>query len=57
MEKIPELKNNVTVKYLDLFGGIEKMVPAIKLLSKIVKVREELMEDIEAWSDKLQQWY
>ena len=43
----PELNFNTTVKYNDIFGDIDKIVPAIKLLSKIVKKREELLEAIQ----------
>ena len=46
-QRIPELKNNTTVKYVHIFGDIEKMVPAIKLLSKVVKIREELIDELE----------
>ena len=47
VEKVPELKANCTVKYDDIFGDIEKIIPAIKLFSKVVKMREELIEEIE----------
>ena len=44
---VPELAANIDVKYNDLFGDIEKIVPAIKLFSKIVRKREELLELLE----------
>ena len=44
---VPELNNNMNVKYSDIFGDIEKVVPAIKLLAKITKKREELLELID----------
>ena len=34
------------IHYMDLFGVFEKVVPTIKLLTKIIKIREELLEDI-----------
>ena len=43
-QEVPELRGNTEVKYSDLFGSIEKMVPAIKLFSAINKKREELLE-------------
>ena len=48
VEKVPELKTNSKVKYDDIFGDIEKIIPAIKLFSKVVKMREELLEEIES---------
>ena len=47
VEKVPEL-TNTTIKYGDIFGDIEKIVPAIKLFSNVIKMREELLEEIES---------
>ena len=41
---VPELSSNTEVKYHDIFKTTSKMVPAIKLLSKVTDVREELLE-------------
>ena len=44
-EEVPELKNNLEVKYNHLFSSDDKYVPAIKLFSKITRKREELLEE------------
>ena len=40
---LPELKNT-KVKYEDLFGSIEKIIPVWKLLEKISKAREDCLK-------------
>ena len=40
----PELNFNTTIKYNDIFGDIDKIVPAIKLFSKIVKKKKNFLE-------------
>ena len=42
-KEIPELQQNKTVQYMDLFKNNEKIIPAIKLFSIICRKREELM--------------
>ena len=44
--KVPELDSNTKVKYSDIFGDIESIIPAIKLMAKVIKRREELLEEI-----------
>ena len=44
---VPELKSNISVKYSHIFGDQEKIVPAIKLLTKIIKVREEMLQQTQ----------
>ena len=47
---INELKNNNQVKYEDIFDSVDKQVPAIKLLNKIVMSRDILLEKLPATS-------
>ena len=42
---VPELKST-KVKYHHLFGTIDQMVPAIKLFSKIIEQRDEVLQII-----------
>ena len=45
-QEVPELRNNINVKYQHLFGSLDNMVPAIKLFSAITKRREELLDEL-----------
>ena len=49
-ESIPELKIT-NIKYIDIFGSIEKIIPAAKLLYKVCKERESLLNLIENSGD------
>ena len=40
---VPELRNNVSTKYQDIFKNIDKQVKAIKLLTRVVEVRDLLL--------------
>ena len=42
---VPELQINKEVQYDHIFENVDKIVPAIKLLSRIIEVREELLEE------------
>ena len=43
--EVPELKNNSEVQYNHLFASDDKYVLAIKLFNKIIRKREELLEE------------
>ena len=47
---INDLKNNTTVRYEHIFEDIDMQVPAIKLICKIVSIREILQQKL---SDKI----
>jgi elongation factor P--beta-lysine ligase len=40
---VPELRNNLYIKYEDIFKSVDKQVKAIKLLTKVIEVRELLL--------------
>ena len=42
---VPEL-NKTSVRYEDIFGEVEKIIPAGKLFEKISKAREEVLKII-----------
>ena len=51
---VPELANS-DIKYNDIFGTIEQIIPASKLLLKVCKERESLMELSELMENLNQQ--
>ena len=40
---VPELRNNLTVKYEDIFLSVDFQVKAVKLLVKVIECRELLL--------------
>ena len=49
-EFVPELKTT-NIKYNDIFGSIDKIIPAAKLMNKVCKEREALLNLIENSED------
>ena len=40
---VPELRKNIDVKYEDIFKNVDNQVKTIKLLTKVIEVRELLL--------------